>query len=386
MKFNSKLIHGGISEDVTTGAVSMPIYRASTFHQKVVGGTPEWEYSRSGNPTRNALESLVADLEQGIAGFAFASGSAAIHATFSMYSAGDHIIVGNDVYGGTFRLINKVLKRFGLEFTVVDMQDLSAVEKAVQDNTVAIYFETPTNPLLQIADIEEISKIAKQHQLQTIVDNTFATPYNQNPLALGADVVVHSATKYLGGHSDLVAGLAITNDEQIAEELAFLQNSIGSVLGPDDSWLLQRGIKTLGARMRVHHENTEAIVNLLKNDSRVAKIYYPGDPDFAGYEVAKKQMKHFGAMISFELQPGLDPKQFIENLDMISLAESLGGIESLIEIPAIMTHGAIPRELRLKKGIQDELIRLSVGIEDEEDLIADVKKGLASLSTQTVNN
>ncbi|MFZ2589439.1 trans-sulfuration enzyme family protein [Paucilactobacillus nenjiangensis] len=386
MKFNSKLIHGGISEDATTGAVSMPIYRASTFHQKVVGGTPEWEYSRSGNPTRNALESLVADLEQGIAGFAFASGSAAIHATFSMYSAGDHIIVGNDVYGGTFRLINKVLKRFGLEFTVVDMQDLSAVEKAVQDNTVAIYFETPTNPLLQIADIEEISKIAKQHHLQTIVDNTFATPYNQNPLALGADVVVHSATKYLGGHSDLVAGLAITNDEQIAEELAFLQNSIGSVLGPDDSWLLQRGIKTLGARMRVHHENTEAIVNLLKNDSRVAKIYYPGDPDFAGYEVAKKQMKHFGAMISFELQPGLDPKQFIENLDMISLAESLGGIESLIEIPAIMTHGAIPRELRLKKGIQDELIRLSVGIEDEEDLIADVKKGLASLSNQTVNN
>jgi cystathionine beta-lyase len=386
MKFNSKLIHGGISEDATTGAVSMPIYRASTFHQKVVGGTPEWEYSRSGNPTRNALESLVADLEQGIAGFAFASGSAAIHATFSMYSAGDHIIVGNDVYGGTFRLINKVLKRFGLEFTVVDMQDLSAVEKAVQDNTVAIYFETPTNPLLQIADIEEISKIAKQHQLQTIVDNTFATPYNQNPLALGADVVVHSATKYLGGHSDLVAGLAITNDEQIAEELAFLQNSIGSVLGPDDSWLLQRGIKTLGARMRVHHENTEVIVNLLKNDSRVAKIYYPGDPNFAGYEVAKKQMKHFGAMISFELQPGLDPKQFIENLDMISLAESLGGIESLIEIPAIMTHGAIPRELRLKKGIQDELIRLSVGIEDEEDLIADVKKGLASLSNQTVNN
>ena len=386
MKFNSKLIHGGISEDATTGAVSMPIYRASTFHQKVVGGTPEWEYSRSGNPTRNALESLVADLEQGIAGFAFASGSAAIHATFSMYSAGDHIIVGNDVYGGTFRLINKVLKRFGLEFTVVDMQDLSAVEKAVQDNTVAIYFETPTNPLLQIADIEEISKIAKQHHLQTIVDNTFATPYNQNPLALGADVVVHSATKYLGGHSDLVAGLAITNDEQIAEELAFLQNSIGSVLGPDDSWLLQRGIKTLGARMRVHHENTEVIVNLLKNDSRVAKIYYPGDPNFAGYEVAKKQMKHFGTMISFELQPGLDPKQFIENLDMISLAESLGGIESLIEIPAIMTHGAIPRELRLKKGIQDELIRLSVGIEDEEDLIADVKKGLASLSNQTVNN
>lgn len=379
MKFNSKLIHGGISEDPTTGAVSMPIYRASTFHQQVVGGTPTWEYSRSGNPTRQALEQLVADLEQGIAGFAFASGSAAIHATLSMYSAGDHLVVGNDVYGGTFRLINKVMKRFGLEFTVVDMQDLAAVEAAIQANTVAIYFETPTNPLLQIADIAAIAAIAKKHQVQTIVDNTFATPYNQNPLVLGADVVVHSATKYLGGHSDLVAGLAITNDEKIADELAFLQNSIGSVLGPDDSWLLQRGIKTLGARMRVHHENTATLVKLLKQDARLAKIYYPGDPDFAGYQVAKKQMNHFGAMISFELAAGLDPKKFIDGLTMISLAESLGGIESLIEIPAIMTHGAIPREIRLENGIQDELIRLSVGIEDEADLVADVTNGLNNL-------
>lgn len=379
MKFNTKLIHGGYSEDSETGAVSMPIYRASTFHQKVLGGEPKWEYSRTGNPTRAAVEKLIADLEQGTAGFAFASGSAAIHTVFSMFSAGDHFVVGNDVYGGTFRLINKVLKKFGLEFTTVDMSDLKQVEAAIQDNTVAIYFETPTNPLLKISDIAAVAKIAKSHNIKTIVDNTFATPYNQNPLALGADVVVHSATKYLGGHSDLVAGFAVTNDPAIAEEIGFLQNSIGGVLGPDDSWLLQRGIKTLGARMRVHHENAAAVVDLLKNDDRVAKIYYPGDPDFEGYEIAKKQMKHFGAMISFELQDGLDPKKFVEGLNIVALAESLGGIESLIEIPAVMTHGAIPRDIRLKSGIKDELIRLSVGIEDEEDLIDDLKQGLAQL-------
>ena len=343
MKFETKLIHGGQSEDQATGAVSIPVYRSSTFHQYELGGNPKWEYSRTGNPTRAALEALIADLEGGVAGFAFTSGSAAIHATFSMYSAHDHFIVGSDVYGGTFRLINKVLKRFGLEFTVVDMQDLAAVENAIQDNTVAIYFETPTNPLLQIADIAAITKIAKKHKLKTIVDNTFATPYNQRPLELGADIVVHSATKYLGGHSDVVAGLAVTSDEKIAEKLAFLQNSIGSTLGPDDSWLIQRGIKTLGARMRVHHANTEAIIKFLENDDRVARILY---------------------------------KKFVESLKVISLAESLGGIESLIEVPSVMTHGSIPRKIRLENGIKDELIRLSVGIEDEEDLINDLKQAL----------
>lgn len=379
MKFDTKLIHGGVSEDSTTGAVSMPIYRASTFHQKVLGGQPDWEYSRTGNPTRAAVEQLIADIEQGTAGFAFASGSAAIHTVFSLFKAGDHFVVGNDVYGGTFRLINKVLKKFGLTFTTVDMTDLKQVEAAIQDDTVAIYFETPTNPLLKISDIAAVSAIAKQHGLKTIVDNTFATPYNQNPLALGADIVVHSATKYLGGHSDLVAGFAVTNDDQLAEEIAFLQNSIGAVLGPDDSWLLQRGMKTLGARMRVHHENAAAIVNLLKHDDRVAKVYYPGDPDFDGYEIAKKQMTHFGAMISFELRDGLDPKKFVEGLKIVSLAESLGGVESLIEIPSVMTHGSIPREIRLASGIKDELIRLSVGLEDETDLIEDVRQGLNQL-------
>lgn len=264
MKFNTQLIHGGISVDPTTGAVSTPIYRSSTFRQHVLGGSPKWEYARTGNPTRASLELLMAQLEEGVAGFAFASGSAAIHAVFSLYSSGDHFIIGKDVYGGTFRLINKVLKRFGLEFTVVDTQDLAAVEAAVQDNTVAIYFETPTNPLLEVSDIEAIAKIAKKHGLKTVIDNTFATPYNQRPLTLGADIVVHSATKYLGGHSDVVGGIAVTNDEEIAEQLAFIQNSIGAVLGPDDSWLLMRGIKDELIRLSVGIEDEEDLVADLK--------------------------------------------------------------------------------------------------------------------------
>lgn len=379
MQFNTQLIHGGNSEDPATGAVSTPIYRSSTFHQHTLGGNPKWEYARTGNPTRASLEKLIAELEHGVAGFAFSSGSAAIHATFSLFSQGDHFVVGSDVYGGTFRLINKVLKRFGFEFTVVDMQDLDAVEKAIQENTVAVYFETPTNPLLQIADIKAIAGIAKKHGIKTIVDNTFATPYNQQPLTLGADIVIHSATKYLGGHSDVVAGLAVTSDEEIAEQLVFLQNSIGSTLGPDDSWLLQRGIKTLGARMRVHQENATAVVNFLENDPRIAKIYYPGLPDFPGHDIAAKQMRNFGAMISFELQAGLDAKKFVESLQLIDLAESLGGIESLIEVPAVMTHGSIPREICLKNGIKDELIRLSVGIEDPQDVIDDLEQALNQL-------
>lgn len=379
MKFNTQLIHGGISEDPATGAVSMPIYRASTFRQKELGAHPKWEYSRTGNPTRQALEQLIAELEGGVAGFAFASGSAAIHAAFTLFSAGDHIVVGKDAYGGTFRLINKVLKRFGLEFTTVDTSDLAAVAAAIQENTRAIYFETPTNPLLQITDIKAIAKIAKEHQLLTIVDNTFASPYNQQPLKLSADIVLHSATKYLGGHSDLVAGLAVVNSQDLADQFAFLQNSIGSQLGPDDSWLLQRGIKTLAARMRVHLENTAVIVDFLTKTPEVAKVYYPGLTDFPGHEIAARQMKHYGAMISFELQPGLSAKQFVDQLQLIDLAESLGGIEGLIEVPAVMTHGSIPREIRLKDGIKDELIRLSVGLEDPADLISDLKQSLAKL-------
>lgn len=378
-KFNTQLIHGGNSEDPTTGAVSTPIYRASTFHQRVLGGHPKREYSRTGNPTRAALEKLMAQLEEGVAGFAFASGSAAIATVFSMYSRGDHFIVGKDVYGGTFRLINQVLKRFGMEFMVVDTRDLAAIEAAIQDNTVAIYFETPTNPLLQITDVRAVTVLARRHHLKTIVDNTFATPYNQRPLTLGADVVVHSATKYLAGHSDVVAGIAVTNDAALADRLAFLQNSLGATLGPDDSWLVQRGIKTLAARMRIHEENAAAVVAFLQSDAHVAKIYYPGLPDFPGHAVAAKQTRGFGAMIAFELRAGLDVKKFVEHLQLIDLAESLGGIESLIEVPAVMTHGSIPRAVRLRDGISDELIRLSVGIEDAADIIADLKQALGRL-------
>ncbi|MBD5069039.1 MAG: aminotransferase class I/II-fold pyridoxal phosphate-dependent enzyme [Lactobacillus sp.] len=376
MKFDSKLIHGGISTDKTTGAVSVPIYQTSTYQQTELGGTPAYEYSRTGNPTRQALEELIAELENGSRGLAFASGSAAIHTVFMMFSKGDHVVVGNDVYGGTFRLLNTVLNRLGLEFTAVDTRDLAAVKAAIKENTKALYLETPTNPLLHVSDLAALSELAHENNLKVIVDNTFATPYLQRPLDLGADIVVHSASKYLGGHSDLVAGLAVTKDSADGEQLAYLQNAIGAILGPQDSWLLQRGIKTLAVRMKAHNENTKAIFEFLQQHEKVAKIYYPGDPNNPDYELAKKQMRDFGGMLSFELQPGANVKAFIESLDLITLAESLGSVESLIEVPAIMTHGAIPREIRLRDGISDELIRLSVGIEDKADLLADLNQAL----------
>lgn len=384
MKFDTKLIHGGISEDKATGAVSVPIYMASTFHQQKIGEN-QYEYSRSGNPTREAVEKLIAELEGGTAGFAFASGSAAIHTVFSMFSAGDHFVIGNDVYGGTFRLIDAVLKRFGMTFTVVDTRDLAAVEEAITPNTKAIYLETPTNPLLRVTDIAAVAKIAKLHQILSIIDNTFSSPYIQRPLEQGVDIVLHSASKYLGGHSDVIAGLVVTKDDQLAEKIGYLQNAIGGILAPQESWLLQRGIKTLSLRMRAHMANAEVVFNYLSNQPLVSKIYYPGDPNNPDYEVAKKQMHGFGAMISFELQDGLDPKQFVEQLHVITLAESLGALESLIEIPALMTHGSIPRDIRLKNGIKDELIRLSVGVEDQKDLLADLERGFNELKRSEKN-
>ncbi|KJW12554.1 trans-sulfuration enzyme family protein [Levilactobacillus spicheri] len=378
MKFDTKLIHGGVSEDPTTGAVSVPIYMASTFHQTQIGQS-QYEYSRSGNPTRHAVEALVADLEGGTAGFAFASGSAAISTVFSLFSAGDHLIVGNDVYGGTFRLINSVLKRFGLTFTTVDTRDLAAIEAAITPQTKAIYFETPTNPLLHVTDIAAVAQLARAHDLLSIVDNTFASPYVQRPLTLGVDIVLHSASKYLGGHSDVIAGVVVTQDSELTERIGYLQNAIGGILAPQESWLLQRGIKTLALRMRAHLSNTEALFHYLQDQPAVAKIYYPGDPENPDYAVAQKQMHGFGAMLSFELQPGLDPVKFVEHLQVITLAESLGALESLIEIPAKMTHSAIPREIRLANGIQDELIRLSVGAEDPADLLEDLERGFANL-------
>jgi cystathionine beta-lyase len=387
MEFDTKLLHGGISEDAATGATSIPIYMASTFHQKKIGEN-QYEYSRSGNPTREAVEKLIADLEGGTRGFAFASGSAAIDTVFSLFSAGDHFIVGNDVYGGTFRLIDAVLKRFGMTFTIVDTRDLDAVAAAITPATKAIYLETPTNPLLKVTDIAAVAQIAKDHGLLSIIDNTFSSPFVQRPLELGVDIVLHSASKYLGGHSDVIAGLVVTKDETLGDKIGYLQNAIGGILAPQESWLLQRGMKTLSLRMRAHLANAEAIFNYLNHQPLVSKIYYPGDPDNPDYKIAKKQMHGFGAMISFELQPGLDPKAFVEHLQVITLAESLGALESLIEIPAVMTHGSIPRATRLKTGIQDELIRLSVGVEDKKDLIADLEAGFAALqrSTQNVSN
>jgi len=378
MEFDTELLHGGISEDETTGAMSIPIYMASTFHQKKLGQN-KYEYSRSGNPTREALESLMATIEHGQAGFAFASGLAAISTVFSLFKQGNHFVVGDDVYGGTFRMIDAVFKNMGMTFTTVDTRNLAAVKAAIQPDTKAVYLESPSNPLLKVSDIHAVAEIAQDHHLLTIVDNTFASPYVQHPLDLGADIVLHSASKYLGGHSDLIGGIVVTKDPELGEKVGYLQNALGAILAPQESWLLQRGIKTLALRMRAHLANAEAVFKYLKARPEVAKIYFPGDTDNPDYAVAKKQMNGFGAMISFELQPGLDPVKFVENLQIITLAESLGALESLIEIPALMTHGAIPREVRLASGIQDELIRLSVGIEDVSDLLADLDRGFAAI-------
>ncbi len=379
MRMKTTFIHGGISHDEATGSVNVPIHQTTTYKQEKVGVHKGFEYSRTGNPTRLALEKLIADMEGGVRGLAFASGSAGTHNIFSLFSQGDHIIVGDDVYGGTYRLINKILKRLGLTFTVVDTSDSSTIEGAIKDETKAIFLETPTNPLLKITDIKAVADIAKAHDIITIVDNTFATPYNQRPLELGADIVLHSASKYLGGHSDVVAGLVTTNSEKLAEELGFLQNAIGGILGPQDSWIIQRGIKTLGIRMEAHEANAKKIVDYLNNHDKVEKIYYPGLASHPGHETAKKQTTGFGGMVSFELKEGLSAETFVESLSLITLAESLGAVESLIEIPALMTHGAIPSADRLKAGIKDELIRLSVGIEDVEDLIEDLDSGFNKL-------
>lgn len=382
MKAKTAFIHGGISRDEATGAVSVPIYQTSTYKQDQVGVDKGFEYSRSGNPTRLAVEELIKDIEGGVKGFAFASGSAGTHTIFSLFSQGDHIIVGDDVYGGTYRLINSVLKRLGLTFTVVDTSNPDKIGPSITPETKAIFLESPTNPLLKITDIGAVAEIAREHSLLTIVDNTFATPYHQRPLELGADIVLHSASKYLGGHSDLVAGLVTTNDLEIAEQIGYLQNAIGGILGPQDSWILQRGIKTLGIRMDAHEENAHAVVDYLVNHDAVEKVYYPGLHNHPGHEVAKRQASGFGGMVAFELKDGLSATAFVEKLGLITLAESLGAVESLVEIPAVMTHGSIPKADREKAGIKDELVRLSIGLEDAEDLIDDLEQALAHVSVR----
>ncbi|MEY8457761.1 cystathionine gamma-synthase [Lactococcus ileimucosae] len=379
MKIKTKMVHGGISEDAASGAVSVPIYQVSTYKQEGLGQPKAYEYSRSGNPTRHALESLIADLEGGVRGFAFASGLAGIHAVLSIFKAGDHIIMGNDVYGGTFRLMDKVMQNFGLEYDLVDLTDLSALKKTIKSTTTALYFETPSNPLMTILDIRQLTEVAQENNLITIVDNTFATPYFQRPLSLGADIVLHSGTKYLGGHSDVVAGLVTTKDTNLAERIGFMQNSIGGVLGPQDSWLVQRGIKTLALRMEAHAANAQKIAEFLEKSPQVSKVYYPGLPTDSGYEIASKQMSGFGGMLSFELQDESKVKYFVESLKYFTLAESLGGVESLIEVPAVMTHASIPKHLREAVGIKDGLIRLSAGVEDIHDLLEDLQTAFETI-------
>lgn len=376
MKRKTKLIHGGIAGDPTTGAVSVPIYQVSTYKQDGVGNHKGFEYSRTGNPTRHALEELIKDLEAGHAGFAFGSGMAAITATVMLFNSGDHIILTDDVYGGTYRVITKVLNRFGIEATFVDTSNLNNITAAIKPNTKAVYIETPTNPLLKITDIEAAAKLAKENNLLTIVDNTFSTPYWQTPIELGADIVLHSATKYLGGHSDVVAGLVVVNNEKLAEELHFVQNSTGGVLGPQDSWLLMRGIKTLGIRMEETESNTKAIVEFLIQHPAVSKVYYPGIESHPNHDIAKKQADGFGGMVSFDVGSEANADKLLENVRYFTLAESLGAVESLISVPARMTHASIPKERRDELGITDGLVRISVGLEDVEDLIEDLKLAL----------
>ena len=379
MKFETKVIHGGTQGDPVTGAVTTPIYQTSTYHQRELGGGAKYEYTRGENPTRFALESVMADIENGTDGFAFSSGMAAIHATMSLLKAGDHIVMANDVYGGTFRLVNRIMAELGIKFTAVDTADSDALKAAMTPETKMVYLESPSNPLMHVTDIAEASKIAHEGGAIAVVDNTFASPYNQNPLDLGADVVVHSGTKYLGGHADLLSGFVVVKDAELAERIKFIQMSIGAVLSPQDSYMVQRSIKTLALRVQRHNENTMALAEFLNNHPKVAKVYFPGLPGTPDHEIAKKQMRGFGGMMSIELQPGLDVKKFVENLDVFLLAESLGGVESLIEVPAVMTHASIPREIRIANGIKDELVRISVGIEDIDDLIADMSKGLDAL-------
>ena len=372
----TELIHGGIYGDRLTGAVNVPIYQTSTYEQETLGVNKGWEYSRTGNPTRAALEKLIADLEHGKAGFAFGSGMAAITAVLSLFQTGDRILISSNVYGGTFRVLDKVFSHFGLNYTIADTTDLKSLEKKITPDVRAFFVESPANPLLTITDLAAVSELAKKHGLLTIVDNTFMTPYLQRPIELGADIVVHSATKYLGGHSDLVAGLAVVNDEDTADRLAFIQNSTGGVLGPFDSFLLIRGIKTLGVRMDRHVENAEKLAAYLKYHPEVKNLYYPGLPDAQGYEINKRQAKNGGAMISFELKEGHDIRKFFSSLHLIALAESLGGVESLVCHPASMTHASIPYEIRQKVGITDSLIRLSVGIENAKDLKDDLDQAI----------
>ncbi|MEQ9438190.1 MAG: cystathionine gamma-synthase [Cyclobacteriaceae bacterium] len=378
MKFGSKVIHAGIEPDPTTGAIMTPIYQTSTYVQASPGDHKGYEYARTQNPTRTALEKNLAALENGTHARCFASGMAAIDAVIKLLKPGDEVISTNDLYGGSYRIFTKIFANYGIKFHFVPMNDLEQVKEKISDKTRLFWVETPTNPMMNVVDIRSIADLAKAKGAWTVVDNTFATPYLQNPLDLGADMVLHSITKYLGGHSDTVMGAVIVKDSALDEQLGFIQNSCGGVPGPQDCFLVLRGIKTLHVRMQRHCENGRKVAEYLNNHAKVDRIYYPGLETSAGYEIARKQMRDFGGMLSFVLKGDRmeDAFQTLERLQMFSLAESLGGVESLAGHPASMTHASIPKEERMKTGLSDSLIRLSVGIEDIDDLIADLDQAI----------
>ena len=380
MKFNTKTIHGGQQPEESTGAVMPPVFFTSTYAQSSPGVHKGYEYSRGANPSRTALENSFAAIENGTNGFAFSSGLSAIDCVLRLLNPGDEVIAGDDLYGGTYRMFTRLFKKYGLHFTFVDMNYVTNVTDAITKKTKLVWLETPTNPLMKIADIQAIASAVKNinSTILIAVDNTFATPYLQQPLTLGADIVMHSATKYLGGHSDLVMGALIVKDQKLAEDIHFIQFAGGAIAGPMDSFLALRGIKTLHIRMQRHCENGKAVANFLKNHAKVGEVYYPGFESHPNYQVAKKQMKDFGGMVSFRLKDESKEAafKFLENTHIFTLAESLGGVESLVNHPTTMTHASIPETERLKIGITDSLIRLSVGIEDIEDLLADLESAL----------
>ncbi|WP_179334151.1 cystathionine gamma-synthase [Winogradskyella costae] len=378
MKFNTKTIHGGQKPDAAYGSVMPPIYQTSTFAQSTPGGHKGYEYARSANPTRHALENAFASLENGTHGLAFGSGLAAIDAILKLLKQGDEVISTNNLYGGTYRLFTKIYEDFGIKFHFIGMENADDVEDYINDNTKLIWVETPTNPMLNIIDIVKTAKIAKKHKVLFAVDNTFATPYLQQPLELGADIVMHSATKYLGGHSDLVMGALIVKDKDLADRLYFIQNASGAICGPQDAFLALRGLKTLHVRMQRHCENGRAVAEYLESHPKIEKVYWPGFKNHPNHAVAKAQMSDYGGMVSFTTKGNNyeEAIKMVENLKVFTLAESLGGVESLAGHPASMTHASIPKEEREKTGVVDSLIRLSVGIEDEVDLIADLKQAI----------
>lgn len=374
----TRFIHAGAEPDPSTGAIMTPIYQTSTYVQEAPGKNKGFEYARSQNPTRKALEEALAVIENGQYGLAFSSGVAATDAVIKLLQPGDEVIAGNDMYGGTYRLFTKIFEKFGIKFLYVNMQDAGHIKTAITSRTKLIWTETPTNPLMNITDIAAVAALAKQHNILLCVDNTFASPYLQNPLDLGADIVMHSSTKYLGGHSDTIQGALVMNDAGLREQLYFIQKSCGAVPGPMDCFLVLRGIKTLHVRMKEHCANGAVIARWLRSHSKIGKVYWPGFEDHPGYAIAKKQMRDFGGMISFELKDDsvAAAMKVLSSTRLFSLAESLGGVESLINHPASMTHASIPKEERLKNGLSDSLIRLSVGIEDADDLVDDLKQAI----------